>query len=114
MCAGSSRPGDGTHATHTGSTHELAFPGGLTETITSEIDLRWSQFGVRTNKPLDPPFQMLHAGVPIAIVSQRLGHARASTTLNVYAHVVPGADNDAAQVLGRRIRQAALMGSSST
>lgn len=34
--------------------------------------------------------QMLEAGVSIAIVSQRLSHARASTTLNVYAHAVPG------------------------
>ena len=43
--------------------------------------------------------QMLAAGVPIAIVSQRLSHARASTTLNVYAHAVPGGDRDAAETL---------------
>jgi integrase len=30
--------------------------------------------------------EMLAAGIPIATVSQRLSHARASTTLNVYAH----------------------------
>lgn len=40
-------------------------------------------------------------GVPIATVSQRLSHARASTTLNVYAHAVPGGDRDAAETLAR-------------
>jgi len=43
--------------------------------------------------------QMLAAGVPIATVSQRLSHARASTTLNVYAHSVPGGDRRAAETL---------------
>ena len=43
--------------------------------------------------------QMLAAGAPVASVSARLSHARASTTLNVYAHVVPGADRDAAEIL---------------
>ena len=33
--------------------------------------------------------QMLDAGVPIPVVAARLCHARASTTLNVYAHAVP-------------------------
>jgi len=43
--------------------------------------------------------QMLAAGVPIVTVSQRLSHARASTTLNVYAHSVPGGDRQAAETL---------------
>jgi integrase len=38
-------------------------------------------------------------GVAIVTVSQRLGHARASTTLNVYGHCVPGADRDAANYI---------------
>ena len=42
--------------------------------------------------------QMLAAAVPIATVSQKLNHARASTTLNVYAHAIPG-DRTAAEVL---------------
>lgn len=41
----------------------------------------------------------LNAGVAIVTVSQRLSHARASTTLNVYAHAVPGGDRDAAETL---------------
>ena len=39
--------------------------------------------------------QMLGHGVAVVTVSQRLGHARASTTLNVYGHCIPGADRDA-------------------
>jgi hypothetical protein len=43
--------------------------------------------------------QMLAAGVPIVVVSQRLSHARPSTTLNVYAHAIPGGDRAAADRL---------------
>jgi integrase len=45
--------------------------------------------------------QMLDAGVPIAVVSRRLDHRRVSTTLDRYAHVVPGGDAAAAQTLWR-------------
>jgi hypothetical protein len=37
--------------------------------------------------------QMLAHGVAVVTVSQRLGRARASTTLNVYGHCIPGADH---------------------
>lgn len=47
--------------------------------------------------------QMLDAGVSIAVVSGRLAHARASTTLNVYADAVSGGDADAAEVLRGRL-----------
>jgi integrase len=47
--------------------------------------------------------EMLDGGVPIAVVSNRLAHARASTTLNVYAHAVPGGDRAAAQLLESRL-----------
>jgi integrase len=43
--------------------------------------------------------EMLDAGVPLPVVSRRLDHQRASTTLNVYAHAVPGRDAPAAQLL---------------
>jgi integrase len=43
--------------------------------------------------------QMLGHGVAVVTVSQRLGHARASTTLNVYGHCIPGADRDAARLI---------------
>lgn len=38
----------------------------------------------------------LKAGVPIKILSQRLGHASITTTLELYAHVLDGDDEDAA------------------
>lgn len=43
--------------------------------------------------------QMLGAGVAVPVVSARLAHARASTTLNVYAHAIPGGDVQAAQLI---------------
>ena len=39
---------------------------------------------------------LLMQGVPIKAVSERLGHADVSTTLRVYAHVLPGLDQAAA------------------
>ena len=50
--------------------------------------------------------EMLDAGVPVPIVAARLAHARASTTLNVYAHAVPGGDHLAAEALWRRVEEA--------
>ena len=44
--------------------------------------------------------QMLGAGVAVPVVSARLAHARASTTLNVYAHAIPGGDVRAARLIG--------------
>jgi integrase len=50
--------------------------------------------------------EMLDAGVPVPIVAARLAHARASTTLNVYAHAVPGGDRLAAEALWRKVEEA--------
>lgn len=45
--------------------------------------------------------QMLAAGVDLRATAGRLGHSGGgATTLKVYAHVVPGADQRAAAVLG--------------
>jgi len=43
--------------------------------------------------------EMLHAGVPIVTVSRRLDHRRVSTTLDKYAHAVPGGDARASATL---------------
>lgn len=40
--------------------------------------------------------EALAAGVPVKVVSQRVGHADVGVTLRVYAHVMPGDDEDAA------------------
>jgi integrase len=47
--------------------------------------------------------RLLVAGVPVRQVSGRLGHANASTTLNVYAHAVEGLDAVAASVLAKAL-----------
>jgi integrase len=44
---------------------------------------------------------LIQAGVPIQMVSQRLGHSRTSTTTDIYAHVLPGMGRHAAEVLDR-------------
>ena len=43
---------------------------------------------------------LLAAGVPVNDVSKRLGHARASMTLDVYGHVLTGAQETAASRIG--------------
>jgi hypothetical protein len=38
----------------------------------------------------------LKAGIPAKVISERLGHASVAFTLQVYGHVIPGMDADAA------------------
>lgn len=45
----------------------------------------------------------LNEGVPVHVVSGRLGHSTPSTTLNVYAAFMPSADELAADVMGNRL-----------
>jgi integrase len=42
---------------------------------------------------------LLSAGIPVKVVSERLGHASPTVTLSVYAHVLPGDQRDAARKL---------------
>ncbi|HEY0718700.1 MAG TPA: site-specific integrase, partial [Streptosporangiaceae bacterium] len=50
---------------------------------------------------------LLSAGVPVHVVSQRLGHASPVVTLTVYAHVVPGSQREAAEMFARLVAGAA-------
>jgi integrase len=50
--------------------------------------------------------QMLRQGVPIKTVQERLGHANASITLNIYAHVLAGDDQRAVDICEQRLRTA--------
>lgn len=43
---------------------------------------------------------LLEKGVPIKVVSERLGHATIAMTMDVYAHVLPAMDRDAADAIG--------------
>jgi integrase len=47
---------------------------------------------------------LLLAKVPVHVVSQRLGHASATITLQVYAHVMPGNQRDAAELFARLVK----------
>jgi integrase len=42
---------------------------------------------------------MLHKGVSVLVVSKRLGHAKASITLDIYGHLVPSMQEQAAEVM---------------
>jgi integrase len=46
---------------------------------------------------------LLRAGVPVHIVSKRLGHIDPSVTLNVYADVIPDDDTSAVHVLSKAV-----------
>lgn len=50
--------------------------------------------------------QLLKRGVPINVVSERLGHAKASITLDVYAHVLPSMQQEAAARVGEMLDEA--------
>ena len=42
---------------------------------------------------------MLNYGIPVLIVSRRLGHSKPSITLNVYGHLIPSKQEEAAQLM---------------
>ena len=44
---------------------------------------------------------LLKAGVPLKVVSERLGHSSPAFTMAVYQHVLPGMQRDAARVFAR-------------
>jgi integrase len=45
----------------------------------------------------------LAAGVPAKVVSERLGHATVAVTMDIYSHVLPGLDREAADTVARLI-----------
>jgi integrase len=57
--------------------------------------------------------RLLGAGVDVRTVAGRLGHRNASTTLNVYAHFLQEADEQAASILGAIMKKASGPGSRS-
>ena len=44
---------------------------------------------------------LLDAGEAITTVAARLGHRDTSTTLRIYSHLMPGADQRAAEIVGK-------------
>jgi len=49
---------------------------------------------------------MLKAGVPIKVVSERLGHSTPAFTMTTYQHVLPGMQRDAAALFSRLLDEA--------
>jgi integrase len=47
---------------------------------------------------------LLAKGVPVKVVSERLGHASPTITLQVYAHVLPGSQRDAAELFASLVK----------
>ena len=41
---------------------------------------------------------LIKAGVPVKVVSERLGHATPAFTIDTYQHVLPGMQADAARI----------------
>ena len=44
--------------------------------------------------------QLIHAGVHIKTISERLGHSTIVITLDTYAHLLPSVDEEAASIMG--------------
>ncbi len=42
---------------------------------------------------------MLNNGVPVIVVSKILGHSKTSTTLDIYGHIIPVMQEQAAQIM---------------
>jgi integrase len=49
----------------------------------------------------------LAAGVPAKVISERLGHATIAVTMDIYSHVLPGLDREAADTVAQLILGAA-------
>lgn len=54
---------------------------------------------------------LLASGIPLKNVSERLGHSRASTTSNIYAHAIPRIDKDASDVFSNFLSTGSESGS---
>lgn len=50
----------------------------------------------------------LQAGIPVTVVAKRLGHASTTMTLNVYSHVLKGAQADLADTFASVVRKGAF------
>ncbi len=46
---------------------------------------------------------LLRSGVPVKVVSERLGHATPAFTMTVYRHVLPGMQAEAASTFGNLV-----------
>lgn len=85
-------------------------PAGLTPIAPERLTQAWSRLataaGVSARLHDLRHFQaslLLDAGEAVSTVAARLGHRDSSTTLRVYAHLMPGADGRAAGIVGEAL-----------
>jgi hypothetical protein len=100
------QPAFGSRATADWNQHDLVFPS-VTGTPINDSNLRRSfrRLLEVTNLPKirfhdlrhTAATLMLESGIPITVVSQRLGHSKTSMTLDVYAHSTPLKQVEAAE-----------------
>ena len=62
-----------------------------------------SHRGVKDRNPQSPGLhaRMETEGVPVKVASEMLGHSDVTTTLRIYAHVIEGAQEQAASAMDR-------------
>ena len=51
---------------------------------------------------------LFNQGVPVIEVSRRLGHSRASITLDVYGHLIPGMQSEVADLIDDLVTPVAI------
>ena len=75
------------------------------------VNLNWSRVKRATGVTFRPhdirhwhASELLTSGVPLAVVSERLGHTKQTTTLSLYSHVLDDDDSAAVAVIGQAMR----------
>jgi integrase len=51
---------------------------------------------------------LLNQDIPVITVSRRLGHARASITLDVYGHLIPSMQSEVAELIDELVTPVAV------
>lgn len=54
--------------------------------------------------------ELLMSGIPVRVVSERLGHANSSVTQDIYGHVLPHAQAEAVSVIDRLLERVSKSG----
>lgn len=87
-------------------------PDGLEPLRPGIISQRWAKHRIRMGADLTfhglrhaHASALLDAGVQLGRVSKRLGHARQSTTADIYAHVLRASDHDLANIAAAQFRK---------
>lgn len=81
------------------------------------ISQTFERLAARADVPLIRLHDLRHtikAGVPVKVVSERLGHADAAFTIETYQHVLPGMQADAARTCEQLVAQIDAVSEKST